>query len=89
MQKRPKGGRHDDEPIVGTIVFFVLRQTLAGLGSLYLMTLGLIAIADARGAEGSVGRYRRPVRLAGVSAGAPADASNFRGRRVTGRVTIL
>jgi branched-chain amino acid transport system permease protein len=31
-------------PIVGTIVFFVLRQTLADLGSLYLLMLGLVAI---------------------------------------------
>ena len=32
-------------PIIGTIVFFVLRQTLADLGSLYLMMLGAVAIA--------------------------------------------
>jgi branched-chain amino acid transport system permease protein len=31
-------------PIVGTIVFFFLRQTLADLGTLYLMMLGLVAI---------------------------------------------
>jgi branched-chain amino acid transport system permease protein len=31
-------------PIVGTIVFFVLRQTLADLGTIYLMMLGLVAI---------------------------------------------
>jgi branched-chain amino acid transport system permease protein len=31
-------------PIIGTIVFFALRQTLADLGSFYLMTLGVIAI---------------------------------------------
>jgi branched-chain amino acid transport system permease protein len=31
-------------PIVGTIVFFVLRQTLADLGTLYLLMLGLVAI---------------------------------------------
>jgi branched-chain amino acid transport system permease protein len=31
-------------PIVGTIVFFALRQTLADLGTLYLMMLGLVAI---------------------------------------------
>jgi branched-chain amino acid transport system permease protein len=30
-------------PIVGTIVFFALRQTLADLGTLYLMMLGLVA----------------------------------------------
>ncbi|MCC6776722.1 MAG: branched-chain amino acid ABC transporter permease [Hyphomicrobiales bacterium] len=32
-------------PIIGTIVFFALRQTLADLGSLYLMMLGAVAIA--------------------------------------------
>lgn len=31
-------------PIVGTIVFFVLRQTLADRGALYLMMLGAVAI---------------------------------------------
>jgi branched-chain amino acid transport system permease protein len=31
-------------PIVGTVVFFLLRQTLADLGTLYLMMLGLVAI---------------------------------------------
>jgi branched-chain amino acid transport system permease protein len=31
-------------PIVGTLVFFGLRQTLADLGTIYLMLLGLVAI---------------------------------------------
>ncbi len=31
-------------PIIGTVVFFVLRQTLADLGSIYLMMLGAAAI---------------------------------------------
>jgi branched-chain amino acid transport system permease protein len=31
-------------PIIGTIVFFLLRQTLADLGSLYLLMLGAVAI---------------------------------------------
>jgi branched-chain amino acid transport system permease protein len=31
-------------PIVGTLVFFLLRQTLAGLGALYLLMLGAVAI---------------------------------------------
>jgi branched-chain amino acid transport system permease protein len=31
-------------PIVGTIVFFLMRQTLADLGTLYLMMLGVVAI---------------------------------------------
>ena len=32
-------------PIVGTIIFFALRQTMADLGSVYLMMLGAVAIA--------------------------------------------
>jgi branched-chain amino acid transport system permease protein len=32
-------------PIVGTIVFFALRQTLADLGTFYLLMLGAVAIA--------------------------------------------
>jgi len=32
-------------PIIGTIIFFALRQTLADLGSIYLMMLGAVAIA--------------------------------------------
>jgi branched-chain amino acid transport system permease protein len=32
-------------PIVGTIVFFLLRQSLADLGTLYLLMLGAVAIA--------------------------------------------
>ena len=31
-------------PIIGTIVFFMLRETLADLGSIYLLILGLVAI---------------------------------------------
>src|SRR5262249_10822334 len=31
-------------PIVGTIVFFLLRQVLADLGSLYLLMMGAVAI---------------------------------------------
>ena len=31
-------------PIIGTIVFFALRQTFAGLGSLYLLMMGAVAI---------------------------------------------
>ncbi|HVV62555.1 MAG TPA: branched-chain amino acid ABC transporter permease [Pseudolabrys sp.] len=31
-------------PIIGTIVFFVLRETLADLGSLYLLMMGAVAI---------------------------------------------
>jgi branched-chain amino acid transport system permease protein len=32
-------------PLIGTVVFFVLRQLLADYGSLYLLTLGAVAIA--------------------------------------------
>ena len=32
-------------PLVGTLLFFLLRQTLADLGSIYLLMLGCIAIA--------------------------------------------
>jgi branched-chain amino acid transport system permease protein len=32
-------------PIIGTVVFFLLRQTLADLGAIYLMILGVVAIA--------------------------------------------
>ena len=32
-------------PIIGTLIFFLLRQTLADLGSLYLLMLGAVAIA--------------------------------------------
>jgi branched-chain amino acid transport system permease protein len=31
-------------PIIGTIIFFVLRQTLADLGSVYLLMMGAVAI---------------------------------------------
>lgn len=31
-------------PIIGTIIFFVLRQSLADLGSLYLLMMGAVAI---------------------------------------------
>jgi len=31
-------------PIIGTIIFFVLRQALADLGSLYLLMMGVVAI---------------------------------------------
>ena len=31
-------------PLIGTLVFFALRETLADLGTIYLMVLGLVAI---------------------------------------------
>lgn len=32
-------------PIVGTIIFFLLRETMADLGAIYLLMLGIVAIA--------------------------------------------
>ena len=32
-------------PIIGTLVFFLLRETLADLGATYLIVLGVVAIA--------------------------------------------
>lgn len=32
-------------PIIGTILFFLLRETMADLGSIYLIVLGVVAIA--------------------------------------------
>ncbi len=31
-------------PIIGTIIFFIMRQTLSGLGSVYLLIMGAVAI---------------------------------------------
>lgn len=31
-------------PVIGTVIFFVMRQTLADLGSLYLLIMGAVAI---------------------------------------------
>jgi branched-chain amino acid transport system permease protein len=31
-------------PIIGTLIFFILRETLADLGTIYLMVLGVVAI---------------------------------------------
>ena len=36
--------RDREGPIIGTLVFFLLRETLADLGSIYLMILGAVAI---------------------------------------------
>jgi branched-chain amino acid transport system permease protein len=35
---------HIEGPVIGTAIFFALRQTLADLGSLYLLMLGAVAI---------------------------------------------
>jgi branched-chain amino acid transport system permease protein len=56
-------------PVVGTIVFFVLRQTLADLGTIYLMMLGLVAILIMlAAAERHLGPSRGAVRLAAFPA---------------------
>jgi branched-chain amino acid transport system permease protein len=56
-------------PVVGTIVFFALQETLADYGSLYLVILGAVAIAMVllapRGLWGLV-VARRPVALFGI-----------------------
>ena len=58
-------------PIVGTLIFFALRRTLADLGTIYLMMLGLVAIVimllAPKGIWGMVGGA---VRLAAFPAGA-------------------
>jgi branched-chain amino acid transport system permease protein len=36
---------HVEGPIVGTMIFFIMRQTLSDLGSVYLLILGAVAIA--------------------------------------------
>ena len=50
-------------PIVGAIVFFVLQETLAGYGAVYLIILGSVAIAIAvlapRGIWGLLSERRR------------------------------
>ena len=57
-------------PIIGTIVFFLLRQTLADLGSLYLLMLGAVAIAVMLFApKGIWGLAGGTFRLATVAAG--------------------
>ena len=58
-------------PIVGTLVFFALRQTLADLGTIYLMMLGLVAIVTMLLApKGIWGMVGGAVRLAAFPAGA-------------------
>lgn len=37
--------RHSSSPILGTLVYFALRETLADFGTIYLIALGLVAIA--------------------------------------------
>jgi branched-chain amino acid transport system permease protein len=71
-------------PIIGTIIFFLLRQTLADLGSLYLLMLGVVAIAvmlkAPKGIWGLVvsrfGWQLFPLERRLVMAGASGDHSN-------------
>ena len=63
-------------PIIGTVVFFLLRQTLADLGSLYLLMLGAVAIAVMLFApKGHLGAAGGAFRLATVAAWNGACAS--------------
>ncbi len=58
-------------PIIGTVIFFVMRQTLSDLGSIYLLIMGAVAIArHAVRAQRAVGRDRRALRLAGAAVAA-------------------
>ena len=51
-------------PIVGTLVFFLLRQFLADLGTIYLIMLGASRHrGHAEGAQGAMGPRRRALRL--------------------------
>jgi branched-chain amino acid transport system permease protein len=56
-------------PVIGTIVFFTLQESLADYGSLYLIILGLVAITITvvapQGIWGTVTRYR-PMALFGI-----------------------
>ncbi len=51
-------------PIIGTILFFLLREYLSGFGTWYLIILGLISIAfiifEPRGIWGACRRWRLP-----------------------------
>ena len=44
-------------PIIGTIAFFILRQMLADLGSVYLIMLGVVAIAMMLAAPQGIGGF--------------------------------
>ena len=58
-------------PIIGTIVLFLLRQTLADLGSLYLLMLGAVAIlVMLKATKGLWGSGRGSVRLPDLSVAA-------------------
>ncbi len=49
-------------PIIGTIIFFALRETLADLGTIYLLVLGLVAIVVMlRAPKGLWGLFRAKV----------------------------
>ena len=55
-------------PIVGTIVFYALQQTLSDQGAWYLVLLGVVAIAIAIWSpQRHLGRRRRPARPAARS----------------------
>ena len=50
-------------PIIGTIVFFVLQETLSGYGAWYLVLLGAVGPGHPAGPPGPVGPGGRPHRL--------------------------
>ena len=73
-------------PIIGTVIFFLLRQTLADLGAIYLLILGVVAIAVMlKAPKGLWGLDRRPLRLAGVPAAAAAGDRQALSRGICAR----
>jgi branched-chain amino acid transport system permease protein len=76
-------------PIVGTVVYFVLQQTLARYGAWYLIAMGLVAIGVAlwwpRGIWGAVSRHVR-IQLFPVGYWVGGGRSRRRGGRGEQRV---
>ena len=69
-------------PILGTIIFFALRETLSDLGPAYLIALGAVAVVyDAVCAEGRLRLFRRPVSYTIVPDRAPREDRRARYRR--------
>ncbi len=75
-------------PIIGTLLFFVLRETLADFGTWYLIVLGLVAVVVMvrfpRGLWGYVARALRPASLPG-----PAPGVGVRCLNCTMAITLL
>ena len=77
-------------PIIGTIVFFILRQTMADLGSIYLLMLGAVAIVVMlKAPQGDLGPRRRPLRLAARTARTQGGDGEKRYRRHSVICTLI